>query len=498
MSSLQIANRTLFCGDNLPVLRGLEADSVDLIYLDPPFNSRRQYHGTQTSEAAGASFDDRWSHHQVDASWWRVSQENPALYASIERVGQPALRRTQEGKAYLIYVALRLLELRRVLKPTGSIYLHCDSTMNHALRGVMDAIFGVRNFRNEIIWQRARAHNDARHRFGRVADTILLYAASSRALFYPQYTPLSVKTRQSYDRVDAQGRHYGLDNLIAPGGRGYTYALLGVTRTWRYREERMRELHAQGLVLQARAGGVPHYKRYLDQSKGAVMGNVWTDIPALHANTRENVGYPTQKPLELLRRLVRSASREGDLVLDPFCGSATTCIAAESLGRRWLGIDIQPQALALVPGRLRRDLPAFGIEGTFEAILRRDVPKRAPDDSVKTPSAKNLVAKNLPVERLSSAQQRTLYGRQEGFCSGCGGHRMLSELRADRIDPRSEGTTLATFQLLCRLCSRLKGHGRKRGGSMADLHARLVARGVLIDPLRSRCCPADGETHSAE
>lgn len=264
--------------------------------------------------------------------------------------------------AYLSMMALRLIELRRVLKSTGSIYLHCDPTASHYLKLVMDAVFGPENYVNEIIWKRQSAHNDAKQgsrHYGRVHDVILFYRKSRFAPFNHQYRPYSEGyVEQFYRHVDpGTGRRYRLSDMTAPGGaseakRNPHYEFLGVTRYWRYSEENMRRLFDEGRIYQSAPGRVPQYKRYLDEGKGVPVGTVWDDIDLLQSWTAERLGYPTQKPTALLERIVGASSNEGDLVLDPFCGCGTSIAAAQKLGRRWIGIDITHLAINLIKVRL--------------------------------------------------------------------------------------------------------------------------------------------------
>ena len=237
-------------------------------------------------------------------------------------------------------MGVRLIEMRRVLKPTGSLYLHCDTTASHYLRQLLDAIFGQDNFRNEITWRRTTTHSMAKRRFPNISDSILFYVADSKYAFHPQYIPLGGGA-SAYRHQDPDGRVYRLGNLtIGYLKKNRQYEFLGVTRNWRHSRERMEELYQEGRVVQTSPGAVPSSKLYLDESHGALVGDVWADIQVLGARAKERVGYPTQKPLALYERIIRASSNEGDVVLDPFCGCATTLIAAERLSRQWVGIDI--------------------------------------------------------------------------------------------------------------------------------------------------------------
>ena len=267
--------------------------------------------------------------------------------------------------AYLAMMAPRLVALRHVLKPTGSIYLHCDPTASHYLKVMMDAVFRAENLINEVVWKRSTAHSDkaqgSRH-FGRLHDVILVYAKSQEYIWnqpYESLDPKYVRSHYKYLEPDT-GRRYGLDNLTGPGGaakRNPSYEVMGVTRYWRYSRHKMQALIEAGRVVQTKPGAVPRYKRYLDESRGRPIQDVWADIAVLNSQALERclVGYPTQKPEALLERIIRASSNEGDLIFDPFCGCGTTISAAQRLNRRWIGIDVTATAIDIIIARLRRD-----------------------------------------------------------------------------------------------------------------------------------------------
>jgi len=276
--------------------------------------------------------------------------------------------------AYLAMMAPRLVELRKVLKSTGSIYLHCDPTASHYLKMLLDAVFGPPNFRNEIIWQRTPAKALMTRQLPSNHDVILGFQKSEHAkwniheIFTP-YDPsdLDEKTATKYCHRDAESRLYRLDNLINPNPDrpNLTYEFLGVTRVWRWTKERMQAAYDAGLVIQTKPGAVPQLKRYLDEQRGKPFGDVWTDIPPINSQARERLGYPTQKPEALLERIIRASSNEEDTVLDPFCGCGTTIAVAQRLGRRWIGIDITHLAIGLIRHRLH---DAFGSAVAFKVI----------------------------------------------------------------------------------------------------------------------------------
>lgn len=360
----------LYFGDNLHVLREHLADeSVDLIYLDPPFNSQRDYNllfkspkGAK-SEAQIEAFKDSWywgeqaaleldellKHKNTD-----VAQMINAL---VEFLGR------NDMTAYLVMMSTRLLEMHRVLKPTGSLYLHCDPTASHYLKIVLDAVFGFVNYRNEIIWKRSNPKSLGSINFPTCSDTIFRYSKSAGCVFHQPYETHDPEYVESaYRYTDEKGR-YRLLPLLNPNDNrpNLTYEFLGVTRVWRWTRERMLQAQADGLIVQTKPGAVPQYKKYLADSKGRTVTNVWTDIQQAAGN--ESLGYPTQKPLALLERIIEASSNEGDLVLDPFCGCGTAVHAAQKLKRKWIGIDITHLAISLIEKRLK---DAFGKRCKYE------------------------------------------------------------------------------------------------------------------------------------
>ena len=357
----------LYFGDNLPILREQIADeSVDLIYLDPPFNSNASYnvmfreHGGQQSQAQITAFRDAWRWGlQSEAAYRDVVTAGPARLADLMQSFRGFLGQSNM-MAYLAMMAPRLAELHRVLKPNGSIYLHCDPTAGHFLRMMIDVIFGAVNFKTQIVWKRTSAHSDTRQgrrQHGRIQDNILFSTKSDEWIWNPVYTPYDQEYVDGFYRhIEPEtGRRYRIDNMTGPGGteRGNPeYAVMGVTRAWRYSRERMQELIDAGRVVQSSTGAVPGYKRYLDEMPGVPLQDIWSDIPHLGPRSAERLGYPTQKPEALLERIIRASSNEGDLILDPFCGCGTSTAVAERLNRRWIGIDITHLAVSLMRYRL--------------------------------------------------------------------------------------------------------------------------------------------------
>jgi site-specific DNA-methyltransferase (adenine-specific) len=294
--------------------------------------------------------------------------------------------------AYLAMMAVRLLELHRVLKPTGSLYLHCDPTASHYLKILLDAIFGARNFRNEVIWQRSTGKALMTKRLPNNHDVLLVCQKSDAATWNDSaiYVPYDVKnlpekTAAKYSQRDENGRHFQLDNLINPNSNrpNLTYEFLGVTRVWRWTRERMQKAYEEGQVVQTGPGKVPRYKRYLDEQEGLPLSDVWTDIPPLNSQAQERLGYPTQKPVALLERILAMSSNPDDIVLDPFCGCGTTVHAAEKLERQWIGIDVTHLAVGLIEKRLRDAFPGvqFVTHGVPQDLAgARDMANRGRED----------------------------------------------------------------------------------------------------------------------
>ena len=374
----------------------MNSASVDLIYLDPPFNSNANYAAPIGSEAAGAEFKDTWTLQDVDIAWLDLIE---ARHTTLNKVIHAAM--SSSDKSYLIYMAVRLLEMKRLLKPTGSIYLHCDPTMSHYLKLVMDAVFGRRNFRRELIWHlKGAAGYKARvNDWVRGHDTILFYVLKNNSTFNKIWLPYDGNQLKRFSKRDDSGR------LYKP-----------ITKSRRL---------------------------YLDDAKGIPATTVWSDIASFQTvvNSKERTGYPTQKPLKLLERIIQASSNKDDIVLDPFCGCATACIAAEKLQRQWAGIDISPMAAKLVEIRMKKELGLF-----YQGIHRHDNPKRT--------DLGKILKYNHPNNKTK------LYGDQGGHCNGCKEHFKLPNLTVDHITAVSKGGTDHTenLQLLCGHCNSVKGN----------------------------------------
>ena len=361
---------SLYYGDNLSILREYVKDeSVDLVYLDPPFNSKASYNilfKERTGEESAAqikAFGDTW-HWGEEAERAYSEIMDSAIASSLTKEMVSSLRKAlgdrNDMTAYLVMMVVRLLELRRVLKSRGSLYLHCDTTSSHYLKIVLDTIFGSRNFRNEIIWKRSNAHNDPK-RYGRITDSILFYTKSARDYTWnPQLYPYSQEYLDSHwRRQDEGGRRFRLIPLDAPrhgDGGNLVYEWHGKwpapTRTWAVVKTKMEEYERAGKLAYTKKG-TPCLKRYLDETKGAPSQNLWADVPFVNPMSRERLGYATQKPIALLERIIQASSNEVDVVLDPFCGCGTAICAAHKLNRQWIGIDITHLAVTLMRHRLK-------------------------------------------------------------------------------------------------------------------------------------------------
>ncbi len=377
-------SRTIWTGDCIDIMRGMNSATVDLIYLDPPFNSRANYAAPIGSKAAGAAFKDIWTLSDIDVEWINlIEAKHPKLYRVL------LAATTGSDKSYLAYMAARLLEMRRILKAAGSIYLHCDPTMGHYLKLVMDAVFGRACFRNEIVWY-YRGAGTPRRDFARRHDLIFRYAGKG-CFFDPD------PARQPYaDATVARFSHY-----------------IGNVREGR------------------------NYGRQTLNPRGKHPDDVLIDIQPIAPSAKERTGYPTQKPLALLERIIKASSSEGDVVFDPFCGCATTLVAADAWGRHWAGVDISPKAAELIRQRIDDNLRRI--------IHRRDIPQRT--DLGRLP-------------RYNSPKNRKhLYGLQYGNCAGCGAHFEARHMEVDHIIAHRKGGTdhIDNLQLLCGNCNRIKG-----------------------------------------
>lgn len=372
----------LYFGDNLNILREYVPDeSVDLIYLDPPFNSNATYNvlfkekSGEKSVAQITAFEDTWQwSSECEYAYQGIVKESPKKLADLIQAFRMFLGQN-DMMAYLTMMAQRLSELRRVLKSTGSIYLHCDPTASHYLKLLMDAVFGHDNFRNEIVWKRTTSHGDSKQgaqHYGRVHDVLLFYSKTDNYTWNTNFMPFSDnQIEQQYYKVDLKGRKYRLVTPTAkkPGG-DTSYEWKGVRppegRYWAYSRNKMKEMDDKGLLYYS-STGQPYIIYYLDERLGVAVQSIWTDIKPMSPTSKERLGYPTQKPEALLERIIEASSNKGDLILDPFCGCGTAVSVAEKLHRRWIGIDITHLAITLMRHRLNnafgKDLSPYEIIG---------------------------------------------------------------------------------------------------------------------------------------
>ena len=398
-------NRTLFHGDNLDFMRAMDSETVDLIATDPPFNRNRDFHSTPGSLADGASFHDRWRWERIHDEWLeKMQDDNPQLAEAIES----AKHAHSDGMgAFVCFLSVRVMQMHRLLKPTGSLFLHCDPTASHYIKATLDAIFGRRCFRNEIVWC-YRGGGVPKTAFARKHDLIFFYVKSKKAIFNPQYTSYSEASRQ----------------LV--GGRG----------------------------------GVSIDGRERNLERGCHMPDWWTDINSLQTWSPERTGYPTQKPVELYSRIIKCASNPGDVVLDPFAGCATTCVAAALLERQWVGIDIWKKVAEVVKERIKREeLPLL----TKDIFLVSELPKRTDDGETSAPYLRTPVIITEPSDGFRTREERVDFLiKQYGLiCQGCGrsfDHK--SYLQLDHILPRADGgwNHIRNRCLLCGPCNLRKSH----------------------------------------
>ena len=404
---------TLYTNDNLFILNGLNSNLVDLIYLDPPFNSKRMYSAPIGSKAAGASFKDMWTWQDVNEEYLNTLAQNFPVLA--EYIANTGAMHSKAMKAYLTYIAQRIIEMHRILKDTGSLYLHCDPTASHYLKVVLDNIFGRDNFRNEIAWCYKERESSKKH-YNKKHDIILFYTKSDKYTFNPEkiLEAYSEGTVKKFNYTDENGRKFQIR------GKGGEYA------------------GKQGLNIELEKTNPDWvYRDYLDKS-GGILPRDWWEIPFLNRAAKERTGYPTQKPLTLLYKIIKASSNEGDIVMDPFCGCATTCVAAQQLCRKWIGIDIEKQAADILVERLSDDAKIFKNFINIESIPQRtDIQIIEPTKLVK--------------ERL--------YKEQSGLCNACGNKFDILNLEIDHIIPKSKngGDYYENYQLLCGSCNRIKG-----------------------------------------
>ena len=497
MAERNFENRTLYHGDNLDFLRGMNSETVHLIATDPPFNKNRDFHATPDSLARGARFQDRWRwEDDVQEEWVDdIKDDWPAVWSVIQ------MARVSYGDdmgAFLCWLGVRLMEMRRVLRDDGSIYLHCDPTASHYIKGLMDGIFGSENFLSEIIWKRHNAHSDTkqgRKQHGHIHDTILFYKKGRSWVWNPVYTDYDQGYIEDFYKFieDGTGRRFQKGDLTAakPGGdtsyewrvkrcgggewtadltdewknpkEGWEYK--GVHpyrgRYWGFSFDNLRQMSDEGRLVYANTG-MPRYKRYLDEMPGVTLQDMWYDIKP--APRSERTGYPTQKPITLYERIIKASSNEGDIVLDPFCGCATTPIAAERLGRQWVGMDIWDGAIDQVRQRME-DSRQLLADPDPRIIYSAEAPERTDDDDVAAPSFRLKTRRPVePWQRITHRGMVNILVQAQSdmngvICGGCGRVLEREFMELDHITPKADRgeNHIMNRILLCRPCN-----GRKR------------------------------------
>ena len=477
-------NRTLFLEDNLPVLRGLDSDSIDLIATDPPFNKGVPAFTGTTKAGQNVEFKDIWNWNEDVHDGWMdgIEKKHPSLFNVIWYTNAAA---GYDMGAFLCWMAVRVLEMRRVLKDTGSMYLHCDPTASHYLKAMMDAIFGRKNFRNEITWVLSPKSLGARQ-FPRGHDVILMYSKTDERVWNPQYLPHDSKYLKGFRHEDVHGR-WAPENLSGgKAGSESAYEPFGNQlppegRAWappvrsRFPEsaasmlpeayedmsplDKCYALDSAGLIYWSKAGK-PYYKKYLSTLEGKPVTDTFADIAVLAPTSKERTGYPTQKPLALYKRMIEASSNPGDMVLDPFAGCATTCVAAEQLGRDWIGIDIREESGDVIRERLENEVNG---SMAWDAIVRTPTtaPERTDDGEPAAPELA-VVGRKRNVKQIPVSELRKQFIVRDGQrCQGCGWEARQPEyLQVDHNQPKSlQGTDeMDNLALLCEPCNRKKSN----------------------------------------
>ena len=502
-----IAN-TLYEMDNLEVLRGINSSSIDLIATDPPFNTKRNRSGSAGNYVDNWKYGDtgklpdQWKWNEVHPKWLDTIQDgHPELYQVIE-----ATKGVQgaDTAAFVCFIGVRLLEMHRILKPTGSIYLHCDHTANGYIRMAMDAIFGKSNFINEIAWLRkdGEKHNLATRKFPQAHDTIYYFAKSKKYIHNPIFLPYSDEyIAKTYDKMDSNGQYATFPCTNESGGNK-VYEFRGISRAWKFKKSEMEEMYQNGLLTQATPTSPFRYKKYLSDAEGVKVPDIWTDTARFEEN--EKTGAPDQKPLALYKRLIEASSKEGDLVLDPFCGCATTIIAAKELKRRWIGIDRRVDAryhiitrLMGIPKKERERLKKNATNQAwldsqmqkYEMHYRTEPPIRTDNQETAAEELPPVFSKDEEFQMTREEMHEVLVERFGLHCWGCNFEAPDPRyLELDHINPKGGKDDYGQHHinnraLLCTPCNREKSdrmtlrqlhrsnqqNGRMKEGTPIDL-----------------------------
>ncbi len=480
MTTQNFPDNALYEMDNLKVLRGMNSETVDLIATDPPFNTKRSRSGT-----AGFYVDNwKWGDERIPPDQWKWNEVHPKWLEEIKDNYTPLYEAIDATKhcqgedtaAFLCFLSARLIEMHRILKNTGSIYLHCDHTANSYIRMAMDAIFGKNNFINEIAWLRKEGvkHNLAKKRFPQAHDTIFYYSKSNNYIHKPVLIPYSDEyIAKNYKHVDEKGRYATFPCTNEKGGNKI-YEFRGIKRAWRFKKSRMEEMYQNGLLTQAKPNSPFRYKKYLSTAEGIKVPDIWTDTALFEKN--EKTGSPDQKPLILYERLIRTSSNEGDLVLDPFCGCATTIIAANNLKRRWIGIDRRIDARYHIITRMmgidKKERERIEKYATDKEWLDKQSEKYEIHYQDKAPIRTDIEEPTVPelavvyqhqMEPLHThAEMHQILVKQFGLqCWGCNFVPPDKRyLHLDHITPKSEGGTndIDNRALLCQPCNSKKSN----------------------------------------
>ena len=536
---LNVPNRTLYHGDNLDFMRGLNSNSVHLVATDPPFKKGKDFHATPGSLAAGASFQDRWSWDEDVHPKWKdqIQDDWPAVWFVIEAA---EMAYGQDMAAFLCWLGVRIIEMHRILRDDGSLYLHCDHTAQAYLKMLLDAVFGKQNFRNEIVWERhssqQRGSQHRPRRFGQVFDTILFYTKSgdTRVNAYKELADEELADKFPLVDEDTGERYYDDSaHIWSSPGMGarpnLCYEWRGFTNPhpsgWRLSKSRMDEEFAKGNFVILPNGKLQR-RKYQRDWVGSVMGNLWTDINP--PSGRERTGYPTQKSLALLERIIKASSNEGDVVFDPFCGCATTCVAAENLGRQWIGSDIWEEAHEQVlvrlyqnglnPGSRQSKMSLKDLAKHMEVDSQTDFwfseydvhlidkpPTRTDDKHVAVPPLRIKGKHKQPLgnedesAKWTNDRKKTYLieetSKQLGHltgvvCWGCGAEfRHPDYLQLDHIRPRSDGGANSVYNraLLCAPCNSTKRKGNSL--TLTALRDKNKREGFMVSELETPYIP---------